>query len=129
MSRMGQRLCIVLLSLILGLSGLPARFALAKVSTSPLAASLDADFAVDWMQTIYDRVKADKADAPSASRIYAYAGLTLYQSVVDGIPGDVSLSTQIKGLPVLPALETGAVYDWPSVANSALQTVVDSLLT
>src|SRR5262244_3478314 len=68
-------------------------------SVSPLTADLDTKFAVDWMQTIYDRVKADAVDAPGASRVYAYASVTLYEAVVPGIPGDVSLSTQIKGMP------------------------------
>ena len=98
-------------------------------SASPSAADLDPKFAVDWIQLVYDRVKAETVDAPGASRIYAYAGVTLYEAVVPGLPNDLSLSTQIKGIPTMPALDISAVYDWPSVANSAMQTVTDSLLT
>src|SRR3954447_9040912 len=54
---------------------------------SPLAADLDATFAVDWMRLFYDRVKADTVNAPGAGRVYAYAGVTLYESVAPGIPG------------------------------------------
>src|SRR5260221_11181014 len=103
MPHIGRRLCLLVcvssLALSLSLNGLTAKFAFARATSSPLAASLDAGFAVDWMQLIYDRVKAEKVDAPSASRIYAYAGETLYQSVVDGIPGEVSLIRQIKRMP------------------------------
>src|SRR5579859_2245714 len=78
-------------------------------SVSPLAADLDTKFAVDWMQTIYDRVKADTVDAPGASRVYAYAGVTLYEAVEPGIPGDVSLSTQLKAMPPLSLPDPQAV--------------------
>src|SRR5436190_16125372 len=88
-------------------------------SASPLAADLDASFAVDWMRLIYDRVKADTVNAPAAARIYAYAGVTLYEAVAPGIPGDVSLSTPIKGMPGLPAPDGSEIYDWPTVANAA----------
>src|SRR5579859_4015302 len=98
-------------------------------SASPLSATLDASFAVDWIQLVYDHVKADTVDAPSASRVYAYAGVTLYEAVVPGIPSDVSLTTLIKGMPTLPQPDASQVYDWPTVASSALQTVTDSLLT
>lgn len=118
------------LTLSLALGGLYTRSASAQSArlVSPLAANLDASFAVDWMQLVYDHVKVETVDAPAASRVYAYAGVTLYEAVVPGIPGDVSLSTQIKGMPAIPAPDPNAVYDWPTVASAALQTVVDSLL-
>jgi len=97
-------------------------------SVSPATSTLDASFAVDWMQTLYDHVKAETVNAPAASRVYAYAGVTLYEAVRPGIPGDLPLSTQITGMPTLPAPDPSLIYDWPSVANAALQTVSDSLL-
>src|SRR5690349_14503248 len=64
---------ILVLSLALGglythsASAQPAR------SASPLASSLDAGFAVDWIQQVYDLVKAETVNAPAASRVYAYS--------------------------------------------------------
>src|SRR5215831_6502804 len=104
-------------------------WALGAKRSSQLAAGLDASFAVDWMRLIYDRVKAETVNAPGAARVYAYTGVTLYEAVVPGIPGDVSLTTQIKNMPALPAPDANAAYDWPTVANAALQTVADALLT
>jgi hypothetical protein len=98
-------------------------------SLSPAVADVDAGFAVNWMRLIYDRVKADSVNAPAAARVYAYTGITLYEAVVPGIPGDVSLVTQIKDMPTLPAPDAASVYDWPTVAVSALQAVDDSLLS
>lgn len=129
-----QRILMVIttpmLALSVALGGLYSHSVSAQSAkpASPLASSLDAGFAVDWIQLVYDRVKADKTDAPGGSRVYAYVGVTLYEAVVPGIPQDVSLSTQINGMPSPPALEQDAVYDWPSVANAALQVVTDSLL-
>jgi membrane-associated phospholipid phosphatase len=102
--------------------------AFALSAKSPSAADLDATFATNWIQLYYDHVKADTVDAPGASRVYAYAGVTLYEAVVPGIPGDVSLSTQIKGMPAQPALEPDAVYDWPTVANAAMKALASGLL-
>lgn len=100
----------------------------AQSSKSKLAAELDATFAADWMQLTYDNVKATSVSAPAAARIYAYAGVTLYEAVVAGIPGDVDLSTQLKDMPAMPAPDKDTVYDWPSVANAALSTVVGGLI-
>src|SRR5260221_4932066 len=119
---------LLLASLLLTSIGTPPVLGQGTKPASPIAANLDPGFAVEWMRLMYDRVKADTVNAPAASRVYAYAGVTLYEAVVSGIPGDVSLSTQIKSWPTPPALDANAIYDWPTVANAALQTVADTLL-
>src|ERR1700754_1505799 len=62
-----------------------------------------ADLANDWMQmqirltsstTGYNSVVSDRS--------FAYAGITLYESLVAGIPGYRSLLAQIGGSPVAP---------------------------
>jgi hypothetical protein len=117
------------LSLMMSLTPVNSLIASAHAaSLSPLTATLDPAFAVEWMRLVYSNVKADTVDAPSASRVYAYAGVTLYEAVLPGIPGDVSLSTQIKDMPNLPAPDVTLVYDWATVANGAIHTVMDSLL-
>jgi PAP2 superfamily len=121
---------IFLLALsLLSIPGMGLIWAQGTKPASPGAAELDAGFAVEWMRLMYDRVKADTVNAPTAARVYAYAGVTLYEAVAPGILGDVSLSTQIKGMPSLPMPDASAVFDWPSVANAALQTVADGLLS
>jgi PAP2 superfamily len=96
-------------------------------STSVAAKDLDAAFAVEWMQTLYGRIEADAVSAPVGARLYAYAGVTLYEAVVPGIPGNSSLSGQLTGMPDMPAVEENAVYDWPIVANAALSTTLSGL--
>ena len=76
--------------------------------------SLDPHFAVDWMQLIYDRVYAEGINPPAAARIYAYAGITLYESLLNGIPGNLTLAGQIVHMPDMPLPPEG-IYDWLSV--------------
>src|SRR5262249_40308121 len=70
----------------------------ADTSTSPLAANLDASVLIKWMQLLYDRVEAESISAPAASRLYAYAGITAFQSVLPGIPAGISMSGQLTNL-------------------------------
>src|SRR5262245_15372261 len=80
---------LLTLSLALGsISSGSVRAQGAKTS-SALVGDLDAGFAAEWMQLFYDQVKADTVDAPGASRVYAYAGVALYEAVVPGMPSYV----------------------------------------
>src|SRR5262245_2957939 len=110
---------LALLSLLL----LPVRHVSAGNGSTP-AAELDASVLIKWMQLLYDRVQAEKISAPAASRLYAYAGVTAYQSVLPGIPEGISMAGQVTGLEDLPVPEEDGPYDWPSSANAALATVI-----
>jgi hypothetical protein len=103
--------------------------ATAQTTGSVLAENMDAKVAQDWMRLLYDRVQAETVNAPAASRIYAYAGITLYEAVVPGIPGNNSLSGQLNDMPDMPLIEDNVIYDWASTANAALATVIDGLFT
>ncbi len=89
--------------------------------------SLDPHFAVDWMQLVYDRVYAEGINPPAAARIYAYAGITLYESLLNGIPENRTIAGQIIHMPDMP-LPLDGTYDWLSVSNRALYLVLSELL-
>ncbi|MBZ0279958.1 MAG: vanadium-dependent haloperoxidase [Anaerolineae bacterium] len=114
------------LLLALSLLVLPVRQTFAQ-EDSVLAAEHDATVLVKWMQLLYDRVEAEKISAPAASRLYAYAGVTAYQSVLPGMPEGISMSGQLNALDTIPYPEEEGVYDWPSSANAALATVIAGL--
>lgn len=97
------------------------------VEGSPLAADYDPQFAVDWMNLLYDRVEAEGVSAPGASRLYAYAGITLYEAVLHGIPGNNSLAWQINDMPDMPYPDEDKVYNWSVVATIALDQVLTAL--
>jgi hypothetical protein len=94
---------------------------------SVLTTEFDGNLASDWMQLLYTLVQAEGVNAPAAARIYGYAGMTLYESVVSGMPNNYSLSGQIREMPELPFPEEGEIYDWPAVADAALALVVEGL--
>ena len=58
--------------------------------------------------------------APVAARAYAYAGVTLYESLVFSMPEHRSLVGSVAGLQALPIAEARDTLDPPSVANAAL---------
>src|SRR5690606_41200768 len=60
---------------------------------------------------------------PVAWRAMGYAGVTLYEAIVPGMPGYRSLVGQLDGLDWLPAAQEGVFYHWPLVANSALASI------
>lgn len=60
---------------------------------------------------------------PVVSRVLGYAGVTLYEAVVPGMPTYRSLAEQLKGLAELPRVAPEPRHHWPTVANSALATI------
>lgn len=88
---------------------------------------LSADIGVSWMQSVYDRVQADAVSAPTAARLYGYAGTALYESIMPGMPDNFSLRNQLNDFPLVPYPDEDAVHDWVSVANGAISTLMSGL--
>ena len=57
-----------------------------------------------------------------ASRAFGYAGVTLYEALVPGMPGYRSLAGQLNELELLSPAPDGD-FHWPLVANSALASI------
>src|SRR5258706_7953181 len=129
--RQGGNLVLVLvlmLSLYIGVGQITVATANAAASASVPTAELDATVATQWMHLLYKCVSDESFSPPVASRVYAYAGITLYESVLPGMPGNHSLSGQLRNLPALPRPDANLVYDWSSSANGALAIVIDGLM-
>jgi hypothetical protein len=108
----------------------PLTFIVAQdAAVSVPAAEHEPDVLVKWMELLYDRIEAEGVSAPGASRLYAYAGVTAYQSVLPGIPEGISMSGQLTELSDTPPIDFDMVYDWPSSANGALSTVIAGLFS
>lgn len=99
-----------------------------QTETSPLASELDATPMVDWVKVLYERIMAEKINPPAAARLYAYAGITLYEAVLPGIPGNLSLSGQATDMPEMPAIEADVVYDWSASVTGAMSVLVPAIL-
>src|SRR5215217_6035318 len=105
MKRIWRTALLSMLILAFGLIVLPQpNRALAQETFVP-ASELEPTILVKWMQLLYDRVEAEKISAPAASRLYTYAGITSYQSILPGIPNGISLSGQLSDMPDMPQID------------------------
>lgn len=85
------------------------------------------DFARAWYKQLCKTVKTTEGYyPPMASRVFGYMGVTLYESVVHGIPNAKSLAGQLNGLSAtaLPKPEADKEYNWSLVANTAMATTM-----
>jgi hypothetical protein len=62
---------------------------------------------------------------PVQARIFAYMGLALYESVVDGMPHNRSIASSLHGIGPLP--ENDGTKYWPLVASAAMAEVMRGL--
>jgi PAP2 superfamily len=119
---------LLIFILFISLFGFSVKVNAQTETTSVPAVELDPDVAVKWMELLYDQVEAQGISAPAASRLYAYAGVTVYQAILPGMPTSFSLSGQLNDLPDTPYADENEVYDWASSANAALATVLSGIL-
>lgn len=128
MNRLYRLLALLLTAAIL-LAYTPPLNAQAPELPSP-ASEENASVATAWFDLILELIRHTPGFSPPvASRALGYAGVTLYEAVAPGVPGAHSLAGQLNALPALPAIEEGAAYHWPSVANSALAGITRRLFT
>jgi hypothetical protein len=119
--------------LIGGLTGaatllLPIRAEAGPTSAIPSAESFEADVATAWFdQTLRLIRQTPGYSPPVASRVLAYMGVSLFESLVPGITGGRSLVGQVRDFPEVSSVGRNAVYDWNIVANSTLASIARSL--
>lgn len=63
---------------------------------------------------------------PVASRAFGYAGVALYEAVVSGMPGHSSFAGRLNDLTLPPVPRNRAIH-WPTVATTALASILRSL--
>ncbi len=102
--------------------------ATSKSAAGPTADAYSAHVATEWFK-LFVRLtpRAPGFSPPVAARAYAYAGVTLYEALVTGMPGYHSLSGQLTDMPAMPAPPTDATLIWPAVANAALASIARDL--
>ncbi len=64
---------------------------------------------------------------PVAARAFGYMGLSIYESMVSGMPTYTTTKNVVFGFDEVTSIDSAAIYHWPTVANNALATIVDSL--
>ena len=83
--------------------------------------TFSSEVVVKWMD-MQLRVMRTTAGLPPAtnSRLFAYSGVALYESVVPGMPAYQTLYGQLNNLPAMPSTENGKAYHWAASANATL---------
>jgi membrane-associated phospholipid phosphatase len=113
-------LCRCLLGLCM-LGSAASAVAQSPSSPSPSAEAYSAEVATEWFGlALLLTQQTPGMSPPVASRALAYLGLTLYESVVAGMPGHRSLAGQLNELQSLPWAQPDEALHWPTVAHSAM---------
>lgn len=101
----------------------------AEVRGTPTAQAT-AEVPVTWYKFALSMVLSvpGQAPGPISARTYAYMGLSLYESVVPGMPRYQSLQSQLNGLPALPQVNTAEKYYYPASANASLASMLHYML-
>ncbi len=117
-----------IVGLIGGLALLPAPSTAQPVATEAITLTppqaYSARVATDWFELILQITQQTPGFSPPvAARALGYLGLTLYESVVPGMPEHRSLAGQLNELSSLPWAQPDEVLHWPTVANAAMATM------
>ncbi|MBA3647201.1 MAG: vanadium-dependent haloperoxidase [Chitinophagales bacterium] len=87
-----------------------------------------ADVAISWMNMQLQIMKTATGIANVAfCRPYAYSGITLYQSVLPGMPFYKSFVGQLTNMPAMPEAISSLKYYWPSSANAAMASILKKM--
>ncbi len=95
-----------------------------KLNKSGLTQVASHAVATEWMALALNLIQQTPGFSPPvAARALGYLGLTLYESVVPGMPERQSLAGQLNELSSLPWAQPDEPLHWPTVANAALATM------
>ena len=97
------------------------------VGARPSAYAHDAAYAQEWTVALYDIVMAEGLTPPSAARVYAYAAIAAYETLVPGMPLHRSLGGQLNELGALPRPPANGRIDWPAAVAAAYAKVAGTL--
>ncbi|WP_255078913.1 vanadium-dependent haloperoxidase [Lacihabitans sp. CCS-44] len=89
---------------------------------------LSHDVATKWFELQLQLIpRTPGFTPPVVSRALGYSGLTLYESLVHGMPHYKSLTGELQELNKLPLPEKDQTYDWEIVANNAQSEIILAL--
>jgi len=86
------------------------------------------EVAVEWIQLQQKLIKTTPGFGPGPSgRSFAYSGLTMYESIVPGMPDYQSLFLQLASNSSFPLYKHGKEYYWPASVNASMAQIIKSL--
>ena len=88
----------------------------------------DSYVAQSWYIIMLKLIKETPGHTPPvAARSFGYTGVTLYESLVGGMPLHYSLAGQLQGLISIPQRKHGNAYSAPVIANASLARIIKYL--
>ena len=92
--------------------------------------TFSSEVVVKWIQMNNRLLLTTPRPAPGvkSNREFGYIGIAVYESVVPGMPGYQSLSSQLDQMPAMPSTLHGLAYHWAISANAALAAMNRYLL-
>jgi hypothetical protein len=91
------------------------------------AKNYPADVAVKWINLQQRLIKTTQGfDPPVTMRSFAYSGLTMYESIVRGMPGYKSIASPLIGADI-NALQKPQLIYWAASANAAMAFILKNL--
>lgn len=97
-----------------------------NANTLPHTKQYPADVATGWFNLLTEITRTKPYFVGQANRIFAYSGITLYESVVPGMPSYQSMYKHLTG----NAIESGNKKDyyWPACANAAIASICSKIM-
>lgn len=96
-------------------------------SALPHTKQYSGDVANTWFSLLSDLCKETPYVPPQTARLFAYSGMSLYESVVPGMPSYQSMYTYLTGNAI--PVEKKKDYYWPASANAAMARLATRLLS
>ncbi len=88
--------------------------------SAPLAKTYDGNVFVRWNDFYCEIERYAPGFRPAPGpRALAYMGLSAYHAILPGMPENNSLASVLPGGLVVPEVESGAQYHWPTVVNAS----------
>lgn len=120
---------VTVAALVLNVFTAPLALAQSPAPSNRAAPNYSAAVATEWFRLVLPALQQTPGQSPPVvARVLAYLGLGLYESVVPGLPGQVSLAGQLSELESLPAVQPDEALHWPTVANATLAALTRMLL-
>jgi hypothetical protein len=82
----------------------------------------------DWIALGHQCIKENNLSGPHAARAFGYLGLTLWESLYNGIPGANSMAGQINDYPRAVRINEIKIYDWSIVMCNAMRVVFPEVI-
>ncbi|HUC79336.1 MAG TPA: hypothetical protein VMR70_00415 [Flavisolibacter sp.] len=85
-----------------------------------------AEVAMEWFNLLTEISRTKPYFSPQALRIFAYSGVTLYESVVPGMPSYQSIYGHLTGKAF--GFDKKKDYYWPACANAAMARIASKIM-